>query len=198
MAQSAPQENRLADIADLRRAALDQGIQVFGEGDIFASLMLVGEAPGKEEAASGRPFVGPAGAVLNRLLDALDIPRECLWVTNLVKIRPTVETSHNNKANRPPRAGEIAAHRGILEAEIKIIRPKVILCLGAVPASALIHPGFRIAEEHGISFPGPNRSRIMATYHPAYLLRLRGPAYESVRDAMAADLLRAWSTSREG
>ncbi len=184
-------------IAALEREARQRGIDVFGEGSVDAALMLVGEAPGKEEVAANRPFVGPAGKALNRLLETLGIPRERLWITNLVKIRPTVETGRG-RSNRPPRVGEIAAHQGILREEIRIIRPKVILCLGATAASALIHPNFRISEERGRQFPGLWNSILKATYHPSYLLRLRGPDYEAVRDAMAADLLNAWAEATEG
>lgn len=183
-------------IATLEQEAIRQGIEVFGEGNVDAALMLVGEAPGKEEVAARRPFQGPAGKVLNRLLERDGIPREQLWITNLVKIRPVLATCRN-QVNRPPRAGEITAHVGILRDEIRIIRPRVILCLGATAASALIHPNFRISDERGRWFPGPEESLLTATYHPSYLLRLRGPNYELARDAMAADLLRAWSRATE-
>lgn len=181
----------------LEREAFRQGIEVFGEGDLDAALMLVGEAPGKEEVRTGRPFQGPAGKVLDRLLDRVGISRTELWITNLVKIRPFVETCRN-KDNRPPRSGEVAAHIGILRGEIRIVRPRVILCLGATAASALIHPDFRIGLERGRWFPGPDESLLAATYHPSYLLRRRGPDYETARDAMAADLLRAWARATEG
>jgi uracil-DNA glycosylase family 4 len=186
-----PPTDRSSEMAALRVEALQRGLQVFGEGNLEARLMLVGEAPGKEEAETGRPFVGPAGTVLNRLLDCLSIPRSELWITNVVKIRP-VRGGCRNQVNRPPQVSEIIRDRDILEAEISIICPKVILCLGAVPASTLIHPGFRMRDERGCWFPGPHGSRLMATYHPAYLLRLRGPDYEAARDAMLADLARAW------
>lgn len=180
----------------LRREALELGVQVFGEGDPGARLMLVGEAPGKEEAAAGRPFVGPAGQVLNRLLERLAIPRADLWITNTVKVRPVLEKGGSVR-NRPPHTGEIAAHRSILEREIALVRPRVIVCLGAVAAGALIHPDFKVRQERGRWFPGPGDSRLEATYHPSYLLRLRGPEYETARDEMAADLSRAWeATSR--
>jgi uracil-DNA glycosylase family 4 len=197
MPGEARQLSKQQEMAALEREARQRGIAVFGEGSLDAALMLVGEAPGREEVAAGRPFVGPAGKALNRLLEALGIPREQLWITNLVKIRPVVETGRGT-ANRPPRAGEIAAHQGILREEIRIIRPKVILCLGATAASALIHPNFRISEERGRQFPGPGHSLLIATYHPSYLLRLRGPDYEAVRDAMAADLLSAWAEATGG
>lgn len=180
------------EIAALEQEAFRCGVQAFGEGNLDAKLMLVGEAPGKEEVRVGRPFQGPAGKVLNELLERVGIPRQKLWITNLVKIRPFVETCRN-KVNRPPRAGEIAAHADILRDEIRIIRPRVILCLGATAASALIHPNFRVGVERGHWFPGSDDSLLAATYHPSYLLRLRGPDYETARDAMAADLLRAWA-----
>lgn len=188
---------RQLEITTLERDAFQKGIQVFGEGNLNAALMLVGEAPGKEEVAAGRPFHGPAGKVLDRLLELVEIPRRDLWVTNLVKIRPYVETPRD-RVNRPPTADEIAAHLGILQEEIRIIRPKVILCLGVTAASALIHQNFKVGEQRGRWFPGPENSLLTATYHPSYLLRLRGSNYEAIRDAMAADLLRAWATAIGG
>src|SRR5436305_6907295 len=124
------------ELDELRREAVAAGIQVFGEGNPRARLMIVGEAPGREEAAAGRPFVGPSGQVLNRLLERLSIPRQDIWITNTVKTRPVVPAGFGRE-NRPPRAGEIAEHRAILEREIRIIRPRVIVCLGAIAASAL-------------------------------------------------------------
>jgi len=194
MRASTSATSKQQDMAALEREARRQGIQVFGEGNLDAGLMLVGEAPGKEEVMANRPFQGPAGKVLNRLLERSSIPRDQLWITNVVKIRPVVDTGRG-PVNRPPRASEVAAHQGILREEIRIIGPKVILCLGATAASALIHPNFRIGEERGRWFSGPEGSRLMATYHPSYLLRLRGAEYESARDAMAADLLRAWAAA---
>ncbi|MGH2458163.1 MAG: uracil-DNA glycosylase [Chloroflexota bacterium] len=191
------QSTKHEDITALERDAFQKGIQVFGEGNLDAALMLVGEAPGKEEVAAGRPFQGPAGKALDRLLERVNVPRRELWITNLVKIRPFVEGCRN-KVNRPPSPEEVTAHASILQDEIRIIRPRVILCLGVTAASALIHLNFKIGEERGRWFPGPDESLLTATYHPAYLLRLRGPSYEAARDAMAADLLRAWATALGG
>jgi DNA polymerase len=154
--------------------------------------MLVGEAPGKSEVRARRPFVGPAGEVLNRMLDLLAIPRSDQWVTNTVKLRPTAP-GVRGEVNRPPSPEEVTAFRSILDREIAIIRPAVIVCLGAVAASALIHPAFKVRQERGTWFTGPNGSRVIATYHPSYLLRLRGPAYEVLRDEMLADLATAWA-----
>ena len=191
------QPTKQQEITTLERDAFQTGIQVFGTGNVDAALMLVGEAPGQEEVTVGKPFQGPAGKALDRLLELVEIPRQELWVTNLVKTRPFVET-RRDRVNRPPSADEVAAHVGILREEIRIIRPKVILCLGVTAASALIHQNFKVGEERGRWFPGPEQSLLTATYHPSYLLRLRGPNYEAVRDAMAADLLRAWSTAIGG
>jgi DNA polymerase len=178
-------------MAALRRQAEEAGAQVFGEGDLEAAMMLVGEAPGKVEAAAHRPFVGPAGVVLNRLLDRAAIPRNKLWISNVVKVRP-VAAGARSEINRPPNASEVARFRSMLDDEIRLVRPRVIVCLGSVAASAVIHPNFRIQSERGCWFPGPESSRVTATYHPAYLLRLRGPDYEAARDQMLADLTRAW------
>ena len=191
------QTRRQDELATLYNEAKAAGVQVFGEGNSKAGLMLVGEAPGREEAASGHPFVGPAGKVLGALLDRLGIPRPEIWITNTYKIRPISQTE-SGTANRPPRVSEVAAHRWILEREIRLVRPRVIVCLGAIAASALIHPGFRVKENRGVWFPGPEGSRIRATYHPSYLLRLRGPDYEIARDELLADLGRAWGEAREG
>ncbi len=183
--------DRVRALAELAETARREGAQVLGEGNPAARLMLVGEAPGKAEVAAGRPFVGPAGEILNRLLDRLAIPRSALWITNAVKRRPIVAGARE-EVNRAPTPAEIAAFRPILLDEIRIVRPRVVLCLGAVAASALIHPQFRISQERGRWFPGPAGTRLTATYHPSYLLRRRGADYEAARDATLADLGRAW------
>jgi DNA polymerase len=184
--------DRTVALAALHREAEQAGAEVFGEGNPSARLMIVGEAPGKSEVEAHRPFVGQAGLVLNRMLDELAIPRQQLWITNTVKIRP-VAPGVASEVNRAPTASEVTAFRAILDEEIEIIQPRVILCLGAVAASALIHPSFRIVSERGLWFPGPGDSRLLATYHPAYLLRQRGPGYEVARDQMLADLSRVWA-----
>jgi uracil-DNA glycosylase len=183
------------ELAQLRQEAMAAGVQVFGEGNPRARIMIVGEAPGREEVAAGRPFVGPAGQVLNRMLERLGIPRQEIWITNTVKTRPVVAPGLGRE-NRPPRAGEIAEHRAILEREIQIIRPRVIVCLGGIAASALIHRDFKMRQERGQWFPGPEGARVVATYHPSYLLRLRGPDYEAARDEWAADLSKAWAEAK--
>jgi uracil-DNA glycosylase len=182
---------RTAALHALQAKAEKSGAEVLGEGNPSARLMLVGEAPGKSEVEAHRPFVGQAGLILNQMLDQLAIPRRQLWITNAVKLRP-VAAGVASEVNRAPTTSEVAAFRAILDEEISIVRPRVILCLGAVAASTLIHPNFRILSERGRWFPGPFGARLTATYHPAYLLRRRGPDYEIARDQMLADLSRAW------
>jgi uracil-DNA glycosylase family 4 len=189
-------DDRMAALASLRARAEQLGAEVFGEGDPKARLMLVGEAPGEAEVKAGRPFVGAAGTVLNQMLDRLAIPRNKLWITNVVKIRPTAE-GQRGEVNRAPTTSEVATYRSILDEEIAIVRPRVIVGLGAIAGSALIHPNFRVQSERGQWYPGPHGTRATATYHPAYLLRRRGPGYESARDEMLADLARAWGEANE-
>jgi len=192
---TASHAERTASLQALRCEARRRGLEVFGEGNLDARLMLVGEAPGKEEAVAGRPFVGAAGIGLNTLLERLNIPRADLWITNVVKTRP-VRQGRRGEVNRAPTAREIARDKDVVDAEISIVSPRVIVCLGAVAATTLIHPNFRMGDEHGCWFPGPSGARLMATYHPAYLLRLQGLDYETVRDAVLADLARAWGEAQ--
>lgn len=189
-------ENLPDELTTLYNDAKAAGVQVFGEGNPKAAMMLVGEAPGREEAASGHPFVGPAGKVLTSMLDRLSIPRPRIWITNTYKIRPFIESDRGG-VNRPPRASEIKAHRWILDREIELVHPRVIVCLGAVAAKALLGPDFRLKEERGCWHPGPHGSRVLATFHPSYLTRLRGVEYEEARDAMLADLSKAWGEAQE-
>lgn len=186
--------DRTQEMAALASEARQRGAQVTGEGNLAASLMLVGEAPGRVEVATGRPFVGPAGEVLNRVLDRLSIPRSDLWITNAVKIRPTVD--NRNRVNRPPTTSEVATYHDLLLREITIVKPRVIVCLGGVAASTLIHHDFRVRQERGLWFPGPGSSCLLATYHPSYLLHLRGSDFEKARDEMLADLALAWSQAQ--
>ena len=189
-------QSRDGEMRDLRQAAERQGIEVFGEGNLRARLMLVGEAPGKVEVERGRPFQGPAGRVLDELLDRLAIPRQDLYITNVVKIRPYVENGRD-KVNRPPWQSEVRAFVWIVHRELAIVRPRAVVCLGAVAANALIHPKFALKQDRGRWYDGPEGTRILATFHPSYLLRLRGSDYETARDEMAADLSKAWSAARE-
>lgn len=145
---------------------------VFGEGKVGAAVMLVGEGPGESEDREGHPFVGRAGVLLNGALRVAGLLREEIWITNLVRSRP-VRKVDNQLRNRAPLAGEVEACRVWMEAELRYVRPRVVVCLGAVPAHYLIHRGFRLHEERGRLFD-VDGTRRLATYHPAYILRLRG------------------------
>lgn len=135
---------------------------VFGTGSEEAELMFVGEAPGEQEDLSGVPFVGRAGQLLNKFLEAVDIPREKVYIANILKCRPP--------QNRDPLPAEEDACIGYLREQVRIIRPKVIVCLGRVSAMRLIKPDFRITKEHGEWFRHGDYL-MTAVYHPAYLLR---------------------------
>ncbi len=135
---------------------------VFGTGSADASLMFVGEAPGEREDATGIPFVGAAGQLLDRYLYAVDIPRESVYIANILKCRPP--------RNRDPEPAEQDACIAYLRAQVKIIRPKIIVCLGRIAAMRLISPDFRITREHGIWYKKGNFD-MCAVYHPSALLR---------------------------
>lgn len=145
---------------------------VWGEGDLDSPLVIVAEAPGAREDALGRPFVGAAGELLDSELLRVGLIRESIYITNVVKCRPT-RVEHGARKNRPPTRSEVRAWLDTLINELSIISPSIILCLGAVAASALIHPEFSVNAERGKWFDGPLNTRAMATFHPAYLLRIR-------------------------
>ena len=135
---------------------------VFGVGNPHADLMFVGEAPGEQEDLSGTPFVGRAGQLLDRYLYAVDIPREDVYIANILKCRPP--------KNRDPLPAEEDACIGYLREQVKLIRPKIIVCLGRISAMRLIKPDFKITQEHGQWFEKGN-FLMTAVFHPAALLR---------------------------
>lgn len=135
---------------------------VFGVGNRNADLMFVGEAPGEKEDLSGIPFVGAAGKLFDRYLEAVDIKREDVYIANILKCRPP--------KNRDPRPEEEDACMGYLREQVKLIKPKMIVCLGRIAAMRLIKPDFKITREHGIWFERGGYL-ISAVYHPSALLR---------------------------
>lgn len=141
-----------------------------GEGDPQAKLMLVGEGPGKSEDAMGRPFVGKSGELLDEMLEAADIPRVSVFITNIVKCR-SADIVGGRLHNRPPLSEEVSACRTYLVRQVEIVRPRVILCLGASAAKGVIDAAFNITQQRGEWFEGPLGAKIMATFHPAYILR---------------------------
>jgi uracil-DNA glycosylase len=161
---------------------------VFGEGLRRARVMLVGETPGHEEDLAGKPFVGPAGRLLDTALEAAGIDRSDAYVTNVVKhfkFKPRGKRRLHDK----PNAQEIWSCTPWLEAEIDVVQPEVIVCLGATAAKALIGPGFRVSRQHGELMESRWARQVTATLHPSAVLRMPDPsAREQAMQEMIADL----------
>jgi len=132
--------------------------------------MLVGEQPGSEEDLSGQPFVGPAGRLLDRALAAAGIDRRSAYVTNAVK-HFKWEARGKRRIHQKPSAGEVRACRPWLDAEIQVVRPRAIVCLGATAAQALLGRAFRVTEFRGELVASPLAPYVMATVHPSSILR---------------------------
>ncbi len=145
---------------------------VFGEGDEHARIMLVGEQPGDEEDRKGRPFVGPAGRLLDRALEAAGVPRESLYVTNAVK-HFKWQLRGKRRLHKTPAQREIDACHQWLEGEIAALRPSVIVAMGATAGRALFGPQFRVSAMRGRPIDSPLAPLAFATLHPSALLRLR-------------------------
>lgn len=135
---------------------------VFGTGNKQARLLFVGEAPGEQEDLSGTPFVGRAGKLLDQFLYAVDIPREDVYIANILKCRPP--------KNRDPLPEEEDACMDFLRRQVKLLKPSVIVCLGRISAMKLIKPDYKITKEHG-EWVEKGNFLITAVYHPAALLR---------------------------
>jgi len=135
---------------------------VFGEGSLHADLMFIGEGPGAREDATGRPFVGPAGRLLDEMTqEIIGLPRKDVYIANVVKCRPP--------GNRDPRPDEREACIGYLRAQVAFIKPKLLVCLGRIAAGVILGREVRMTREHGQCFPVKN-FMIIPTFHPAALL----------------------------
>ena len=145
---------------------------VFGEGARDAPLMLVGECPGDQEDLAGRPFVGPAGRLLDRALTAAGIDRGDAYVTNAVK-HFKWEPRGKRRLHRRPTPSEVGACLPWLEMEIELVKPLVLVCLGATASHALLGRSFRLSQERGRFVPSALAPWVTATIHPSALLRLR-------------------------
>ena len=143
---------------------------VFGEGRAGAKVMLVGEEPGNQEDLEGHPFVGPAGKLLDTALAEAGIDRKQVYVTNVVK-HFKWEPRGKRRIHKKPNAAEIAACRPWLDAEIAAVRPKVLVCLGATAAQALLGRDFRVTQHRGEFIKSTIAPRVMATVHPSSILR---------------------------
>lgn len=144
------------------------GIPVFGEGNLQARIMLVGEAPGQEETHLGRPFVGRAGKNLDGLLAAIGLERSTLYISNAVKVRPVKVNSSGRASNRPPTSEEIEICLPFLLEEIRMVTPKVVVTLGNVPLKALCGKDKTIGKVHGtlVEAQWPT----FPLYHPASII----------------------------
>ena len=164
---------------------------VFGEGPAHAGLMFVGEQPGDAEDIAGHPFVGPAGKLLDRALAQAGIDRNRVYVTNVVK-HFKWEPRGKRRIHAKPNSAEIAACRPWLETEIALVKPRVLVCLGATAAQALLGRGFKVTRQRGTFVPSALAPRVTATVHPSSILR--APDEESRRAEMrlfVRDLKRA-------
>jgi uracil-DNA glycosylase family 4 len=182
-------EKLAADAAACRKCQIgyERRNNVFGEGDPCADLMLVGEGPGETEDKLGRPFVGRAGELLDKMIAAIGLQREDVYICNTVKCRPTLHEGGKLK-NRAPTPAEMANCRPYLDAQIEIIEPQVILALGAPAAKSFLGNAFSITKGRGRWYEGPNGIPLMVTFHPAYVLRQGGTALTETKRLVWSDL----------
>jgi uracil-DNA glycosylase len=168
-------------LQELREAAADckacdlwkTGTQtVFGEGAESAEIVFVGEQPGDKEDLEGRPFVGPAGRVLDEGLEEAGIDRSLAYVTNAVKHFKWVARG-KRRIHQKPNAAELAACRPWLDAELAVVQPRVLVCLGATAAQALLGRTFRVTKQRGTPIDSPLADVVVATIHPSAILRAR-------------------------
>jgi len=166
-----------AFVSDCTRCALHQGRTqtVFGVGDTAARWMVVGEAPGADEDRQGEPFVGAAGQLLNSMLAAIELPRETVYITNILKCRPP--------NNRDPRPEEVSECLPYLHRQAALLRPQIILALGRVAAQNLLGTDWTLSKLRGtVHHFGPLNTPVVVTYHPAYLLRSPGEKRKAWED----------------
>jgi uracil-DNA glycosylase len=145
---------------------------VFGEGAAHAPVMFVGEQPGDKEDLQGHPFVGPAGAVLDKALVEAGIDRKQTYVTNAVK-HFKWEPRGKRRIHKKPNSLEIAACRQWLDVEIELVRPEIVVCLGATAAQALLGRSFRVTQQRGELLPFRQAPHVLATVHPSSILRVQ-------------------------
>lgn len=151
---------------------------VFGEGRETATVMFVGEQPGNSEDLEGRPFVGPAGGLLDKALEEAGIDRAKVYVTNVVK-HFKWEPRGKKRIHKKPNAIEIRACRPWLESEIAVVRPRAIICLGSTAAQVVIGPKFKVSVQRGTFVESPLAPFVTATVHPSSILR--APSNEARR-----------------
>ena len=158
---------------------------VFGEGDEHARLMLIGEQPGDQEDLQGKPFVGPAGRLLERALDEAGIERRRVYVTNAVK-HFRWSRRGKRRLHEKPNAGQVRACRPWLEAEIQVVGPRMIVLLGATAAQSVMGPAFRVSTQRGQVLASPFGIPVVVTVHPSSILRA---ADDESRDAAMSSFI---------
>ena len=169
---------------------------VFGEGVVKARVMLVGEQPGDREDLAGRPFVGPAGWLLDKALEQAGIARDEVYVTNVVK-HFNWEPRGKRRIHKKPNQLQITACRPWLDSELAVVRPEVLVCLGATAAQALLGKDFRVSQQRGQMVPSPLAPFVTATVHPSSILRARDDeSRHRETDLLIADLKRVAAVLR--
>jgi len=166
----------------------------FGEGNSRSPLVLVGEGPGDTEDALGRPFVGKAGQLLERALGEAGLSRNDVYIANTVKCR-ACDWVNGRPINRPPTDIETMACRRWLEPQLAAIDPRVILCIGAPSARNLIKRDFKITVERGKFFSSNLAKTVLATLHPAYILRNQHGGSDGGYSLLVADIVKAWEAA---
>ncbi len=166
------------DVAGCTRCGLHQSRThtVFGEGNVRARIMFIGEGPGRDEDLLGRPFVGAAGRLLDKMLESIGMNRNTVFIANVLKCRPP--------GNRDPEPDEAAACIGYLRAQVAFIKPKIIVCLGRIAAKHILNTDIRIMRDRG-TWHEVKGFHIMPTYHPAALLRNEELKRDAYRDLLA-------------
>jgi DNA polymerase len=170
---------------------------VFGKGPADARVVLVGEQPGDQEDRQGAPFVGPAGEVFDRALVEVGLARERLYVTNAVKHFKFVPRG-KRRIHQTPAAADIAACRPWVEAELTLVKPEILVCLGATASRALLGSAFRLMRDRGRFIDSPWARKTIATLHPSAVLRGEDEAAQGRLYAMLRDDLRLVSRSLSG
>jgi len=185
---------KLRSVEQLREAAascqgcdlwLEATQTVFGEGRENSKMMLVGEQPGDQEDLQGKPFVGPAGRLLEKALDGAGIDRRRVYVTNAVKHFRWTRRG-KRRLHEKPNAGQVRACRPWLEAEVEVVKPRIIVLLGATAAQAVMGPAFRVSKQRGEVLASPFGIPVVATMHPSSILRATD---EESRDAALASFI---------
>lgn len=166
---------------------------VFGEGPPDAQIVLVGEQPGDEEDLKGRPFVGPAGVILAEAMRDAGLDRDSVYLTNAVKAFKFIERG-KRRIHQSPRSIDIATCRPWLDAELEVVKPAIIVCLGGSAGQSVLGRSVRVTQERGQLLPHPRAGGVLLTYHPSAALRVPDPAAaHEIRQALTKDLLLAKS-----